>query len=52
MEDSVRAQLADLLTYYIHEKEIKVPKVTTPSPLLKVILGTHTLFFDGAFKKA
>ena len=52
VEDSVRAQLADLLTYRIHEKEIKVPKVTTPSPPLKVIPGAHTLFFDGAFRRA
>ena len=51
MEDSAQAQLADLLTYQVHKKKIKVPKVVVPQPPPKVILDAHTLFFDGAYRR-
>ncbi|WP_129357314.1 reverse transcriptase-like protein, partial [Enterobacter cloacae complex sp. CH23B] len=53
VEDSVRAQLAGILTYRVHEKEIKVPQVKTlPLPPPKSIPNAFTLFFDGAFRRA
>ncbi|MCO5587723.1 hypothetical protein L7F22_041675 [Adiantum nelumboides] len=52
VEDSVRAQLADLLTYHLHEKEIKVPNVKASPPPPKLLSRSHTLFFDGAYRKA
>ncbi|MCO5561051.1 hypothetical protein L7F22_014672 [Adiantum nelumboides] len=52
VEDSVQAQLADLFTYCLHEKEIKVPYVKVSPPPPKVLSKSHTLFFDGAYRKA
>lgn len=53
VKDSVRAQLADILTYKVHEKKISFLDVKNlPQPPPKVILGAHTLFFDGALKRA
>ncbi|MCO5562673.1 hypothetical protein L7F22_016301 [Adiantum nelumboides] len=51
VEDSTRAQLADLLTYRLHEKEIKVPNIKASPPPPKVFSRAHTLFFDGACRK-
>ncbi|MCO5592239.1 hypothetical protein L7F22_046237 [Adiantum nelumboides] len=53
VENSVRAQLAGILTYQLHEKVIKVPNVRPlpPSPP-KVLSNAYTLFFDGAFRRA
>ncbi|MCO5581351.1 hypothetical protein L7F22_051324 [Adiantum nelumboides] len=51
VEDSVRAQLVDLLTYRAHEKKIEIPKVKVPPPPPKVIPNAYTLFFDGAFRR-
>ncbi|MCO5581089.1 hypothetical protein L7F22_034965 [Adiantum nelumboides] len=53
VEDSVRAQLANILTYRMHEKIIKVPNVKSllPPPA-KIVLDAYTLFFDGAFRRA
>ena len=53
VEESVRAQLAGILNYTVHEKEIKVPEVKT-LPLLppKSVPNAFTLFFDGAFRRA
>ncbi|MCO5563822.1 hypothetical protein L7F22_017471 [Adiantum nelumboides] len=53
VEDSVRAQLAGILTYRVHERDIKVPEVKTlPLPPPKSLPNAFTLFFDGAFRKA
>ncbi|MCO5579961.1 hypothetical protein L7F22_033828 [Adiantum nelumboides] len=53
VEDSVRAQLAGILTYRVHERDIKVSKVKTlPLPPPKSLPNAFTLFFDGAFRKA
>ncbi|MCO5551587.1 hypothetical protein L7F22_005092 [Adiantum nelumboides] len=53
VENSVRPQLAGILTYQLHEKVIKVPNVRPlPPPPPKVISNTYTLFFDGAFRRA
>ncbi|MCO5569834.1 hypothetical protein L7F22_023548 [Adiantum nelumboides] len=53
VEDSVRAQLARILTYRVHERDIKVPEVKTlPLPPPKSLPNAFTLFFDGAFRKA
>ncbi|MCO5569095.1 hypothetical protein L7F22_022802 [Adiantum nelumboides] len=53
VENSVRAQLAGILTYRLHEKVIKVPNVRPlPPPPPKVISNAYTLFFDGAFRRA
>ncbi|MCO5613006.1 hypothetical protein L7F22_067279 [Adiantum nelumboides] len=53
VENSVRAQLAGILTYGLHEKVIKVPNVMPlPPPPPKVLSNTYTLFFDGAFRRA
>ncbi|MCO5574905.1 hypothetical protein L7F22_028699 [Adiantum nelumboides] len=53
VENSVRAQLAGILTYRLHEKVIKVPNVRPlPLPPPKVLSNTYTLFFDGAFRRA
>ncbi|MCO5591203.1 hypothetical protein L7F22_045184 [Adiantum nelumboides] len=51
VEDSARAQLADLLTYRAHEKKIEIPKVKVPPPPPKVIPNAYTLSFDGAFRR-
>ena len=46
------AQLAGILTYKVHDKEIKVPEVKTlPLPPPKSIPNAFTLFFDGAFRR-
>ncbi|MCO5555441.1 hypothetical protein L7F22_008986 [Adiantum nelumboides] len=53
VEDSVRAQLAGILTYRVHERDIKVLEVKTlPLPPPKSLPNAFTLFFDGAFRKA
>ncbi|MCO5609405.1 hypothetical protein L7F22_063631 [Adiantum nelumboides] len=53
VEDSVRAQLANILTYRMHEKIIKVFNVKSlPPPLAKILSNAYTLFFDGAFRRA
>ncbi|MCO5588467.1 hypothetical protein L7F22_042423 [Adiantum nelumboides] len=53
VENSVRAQLAGILTYRLHEKVIKVPNVRPlPPPPPKVLSNAYTLFFDGAFRRA
>ncbi|MCO5586543.1 hypothetical protein L7F22_040484 [Adiantum nelumboides] len=53
VEDSVRAQLAGIVTYRVHERDIKVPEVQTlPLPPPKSLPNASTLFFDGAFRKA
>ncbi|MCO5579987.1 hypothetical protein L7F22_033854 [Adiantum nelumboides] len=53
VEDSVRAQFAGILTYKVHERDIKVPEVKSlPLPPPKSIPNAFTLFFDGAFRKA
>ncbi|MCO5590455.1 hypothetical protein L7F22_044425 [Adiantum nelumboides] len=53
VEDSVRAQLANILTYRMHEKIIKVPNIKSlPPPPAKIISDAYTLFFDGAFRRA
>ncbi|MCO5613508.1 hypothetical protein L7F22_067785 [Adiantum nelumboides] len=53
VENSVRAQLARILTYRLHEKVIKVPNVKPlPPPPPKVLSNAYTLFFDGAFRRA
>ncbi|MCO5548825.1 hypothetical protein L7F22_002287 [Adiantum nelumboides] len=53
VEDSVRAQLAGILTYRVHERDIKVPEVKTlPLPPPKSLPNAFTLFFDGAFRNA
>ncbi|MCO5551649.1 hypothetical protein L7F22_005153 [Adiantum nelumboides] len=53
VENSVRAQLARILTYQLHEKVIKVPNVRSlPPPPPKFLSNTYTLFFDGAFRRA
>ncbi|MCO5607639.1 hypothetical protein L7F22_061837 [Adiantum nelumboides] len=53
VENSVRAQLAGILTYRLHEKVIKVPNVKPlPPPPPKVLSNAYTLFFDGAFRRA
>ncbi|MCO5612817.1 hypothetical protein L7F22_067088 [Adiantum nelumboides] len=53
VENSMRAQLARILTYRLHEKVIKVPKVgPLPPPPPKVLSNVYTLFFDGAFRRA
>ncbi len=52
VEDSVRAQLANLLTYRVHEKRIAVREVKVMSPPPKVIPNAYTLFFDGAYRRA
>ncbi|MCO5591789.1 hypothetical protein L7F22_045781 [Adiantum nelumboides] len=53
VENSVRAQLAGILTYRLHEKVIKVPNVRPlPPPPPKVLFNAYTLFFDGAFRRA
>ncbi|MCO5581716.1 hypothetical protein L7F22_035605 [Adiantum nelumboides] len=53
VENSVRAQLAGILTYQLHEKVIKVPNVKPlPPPPPKVLSNAYTLFFDGAFRRA
>ncbi|MCO5551537.1 hypothetical protein L7F22_005041 [Adiantum nelumboides] len=53
VEDSVRAQLANILTYHMHEKIIKVPNVKSlPPPPTKLLSNAYTLFFDGAFRRA
>ncbi|MCO5560520.1 hypothetical protein L7F22_014135 [Adiantum nelumboides] len=53
VEDSVRAQLTGILTYRVHERDIKVPEVKTLSlPPPKSLPNAFTLFFDGAFRKA
>ncbi|MCO5562072.1 hypothetical protein L7F22_015698 [Adiantum nelumboides] len=52
IENSVRAQLAGILTYQLHEKVIKVPNVRPlPPPPPKVLSNAYTLFFDGAFRR-
>ncbi|MCO5569771.1 hypothetical protein L7F22_023486 [Adiantum nelumboides] len=53
VEDSVRAQLAGILTYKVHERDTKVPEVKIlllPPP--KSIPNAFTLLFDGEFRKA
>ncbi|MCO5576269.1 hypothetical protein L7F22_030078 [Adiantum nelumboides] len=53
VKTSVRAQLAGILTYRLHEKVIKVPNVRPlPPPPPKVLSNAYTLFFDGAFRRA
>ncbi|MCO5551391.1 hypothetical protein L7F22_004894 [Adiantum nelumboides] len=52
VENSVRAQLAGILTYQLHEKVIKVPNVRPSPPPPKVLSNAYTLFFDGAFRRA
>ncbi|MCO5607892.1 hypothetical protein L7F22_062094 [Adiantum nelumboides] len=53
VENSVRAQLARILTYQLHEKVIKVPNVRPlPPPPPKALSNVYTLFFDGAFRRA
>ncbi|MCO5563719.1 hypothetical protein L7F22_017366 [Adiantum nelumboides] len=53
VENSVRAQLAGILTYRLHDKVIKVPNVKPlPPPPPKVLSNAYTLFFDGAFRRA
>ncbi|MCO5594824.1 hypothetical protein L7F22_048858 [Adiantum nelumboides] len=53
VENSVRAQLAGILTYRLHEKVIKVSNVKPlPPPPPKVLSNAYTLFFDGAFRRA
>ncbi|MCO5567689.1 hypothetical protein L7F22_021383 [Adiantum nelumboides] len=53
VEDSVRAQLAGILTYRVHERDIKVLEVKTlPLPPPKSLPNAFTLFFDGALRKA
>ncbi|MCO5567731.1 hypothetical protein L7F22_021425 [Adiantum nelumboides] len=53
VENSVRAQLARILTYRLHEKDIKVPNVKSlPPPPPNVLSNAYTLFFDGAFRRA
>ncbi|MCO5566375.1 hypothetical protein L7F22_020052 [Adiantum nelumboides] len=53
VENSVRAQLARILTYRLHEKVIKVPNVRPlPPPPPKVLSNAYTFFFDGAFRRA
>ncbi|MCO5594222.1 hypothetical protein L7F22_048248 [Adiantum nelumboides] len=53
VENSVRAQLAGILTYQLHEKVIKVPNVRPlPPPPSKVLSNAYTLFFDGVFRRA
>ncbi|MCO5561480.1 hypothetical protein L7F22_015101 [Adiantum nelumboides] len=53
VEDSVCAQLARILTYRVHERNIKVPEVKTlPLPPPRILPNAFTLFFDGAFRKA
>ncbi|MCO5577349.1 hypothetical protein L7F22_031178 [Adiantum nelumboides] len=53
VENSVRAQLARILTYRLHEKVIKVPNVRPlPPPPPKVLSNAYTLFFDGTFRRA
>ncbi|MCO5593210.1 hypothetical protein L7F22_047217 [Adiantum nelumboides] len=53
VEDNVRAQLANILTYRMPEKIIKVPNVKSlPPPLAKILSDAYTLFFDGAFRRA
>ncbi|MCO5568210.1 hypothetical protein L7F22_021906 [Adiantum nelumboides] len=53
VENSVRAQLARILTYQLHEKVIKVPNVKPlPPPPPRVLSNAYTLFFDGAFRQA
>ncbi|MCO5611170.1 hypothetical protein L7F22_065420 [Adiantum nelumboides] len=53
VEDNVRAQLANILTHRINEKNIKVTNVKSlPPPPTKILLDAYTLFFDGAFRKA
>ncbi|MCO5595437.1 hypothetical protein L7F22_049479 [Adiantum nelumboides] len=49
----IRAQLAGILTYRLHEKVMKVPNVKPlPPPPTKVLSNAYTLFFDGAFRRA
>ncbi|MCO5586017.1 hypothetical protein L7F22_039954 [Adiantum nelumboides] len=53
VEDNVRAQMANILTYRMHEKIIKVPNVKSISPPpTKIISDAYTLFFDGEFRRA
>ncbi|MCO5552619.1 hypothetical protein L7F22_006134 [Adiantum nelumboides] len=53
VEDSVRAQLAGILTYKVHERDITMSEVKSlPVPPPKSIPNAFTLFFDGAFRKA
>ncbi|MCO5609131.1 hypothetical protein L7F22_063353 [Adiantum nelumboides] len=53
VENSVRAQLAGILTYRLYEKVIKVPIVRPfPPPPPKVLSNAYTLLFDGAFRRA
>ncbi|MCO5559358.1 hypothetical protein L7F22_012957 [Adiantum nelumboides] len=53
VENSVRAQLAGILTYRLHEKVIKVSNVNPlPPPPPKVLSNAYILFFDGAFRRA
>ncbi|MCO5552612.1 hypothetical protein L7F22_006126 [Adiantum nelumboides] len=53
VEDSVRAQMANILTYRMHEKIIKVPNVKSLSPPpAKILSDAYTLFFDGTFRRA
>ncbi|MCO5581006.1 hypothetical protein L7F22_034882 [Adiantum nelumboides] len=53
VEDSVRAQLANILTYGMYEKIIKVPNLKAlPPPPAKILSDAYTLFFDGAFRRA
>ncbi|MCO5590721.1 hypothetical protein L7F22_044696 [Adiantum nelumboides] len=42
-----------ILTYRVHERDIKVPEVKTlPLPPPKSLPNAFTLYFDGAFRKA
>ncbi|MCO5603931.1 hypothetical protein L7F22_058087 [Adiantum nelumboides] len=57
VENSVRAQLAGILIYRLHEKVIKVPNVRPlppppPPPPPEVLSNAYTLFFDGTFRRA
>ncbi|MCO5567405.1 hypothetical protein L7F22_021095 [Adiantum nelumboides] len=52
VENSVRAQLAGILTYRLHEKVIIVPNVRPLPPPPKFLSNAYTLFFDGAFRRA
>ncbi|MCO5614677.1 hypothetical protein L7F22_068961 [Adiantum nelumboides] len=53
VEDSVTAQLANILTYRMHEKIIKVPNLKSLSPPpAKILSDAYTLYFDGAFRRA
>ncbi|MCO5603989.1 hypothetical protein L7F22_058146 [Adiantum nelumboides] len=53
VENSVRAQLAGILTYRLNEKVIKVPNFRPlPPPPPKILSNAYTLFFNGAFRRA